>query len=294
MTAVETTLHVGPARAADKATVRRWPNHLAIFVTLLVVWELAARTGLVGSLTLPAPTAILAAFYRLYITQGNIYFHLGITLGEVFAGFLAGSVLGIGLAVIVGMNETVRRLFKPYIILIEATPRIAMGPLIIAWLGFGWGSKIAIVMLVCFFAPFMNTLSGMLNVDSEAHQMFRSLRANKWQIFSKLMLPDSMPVIMAGLRLAMASALSGALVAEFISANEGMGVLLKTYTASLNMPSAFACLLTLTAIGFLIFRSMEAIDRAIVFWRDDARASQISARRAAAWKKRAATGRARR
>ena len=264
---------------------RRLFKHLAIFAGLITVWELSARSGLVDPLILPAPSAVLASFWRIYIAQATVWYHLYITLVEVFVGFAAGSLLGIGLAVVAGLNATIRRFLKPYVIVLEATPRIAVAPLIIAALGFGWSSKIAIVMLVCFFAPFVNTLSGMLNVDDEAHQMFRSLRANKWQIFTKLMLPDALPVIMAGLRLAMASALSGALVAEFISANEGMGVLLKRYTASLNMDTAFACLLTLTALGFVIFRGMEAIDNRVVFWRREDRSAAVGRRRAAVWRK---------
>lgn len=292
MTAINETIAVRRPSPRSRGNLRlgRAINHAAILAGLLLLWELAARAGLVDALTLPAPSAILSAFHRLYILQGNIYFHLAVTLGEVAAGFIAGSLLGIGLAVAIGLNGTARRLLKPYIIILEATPRIAVGPLIIAWLGFGWSSKITIVMLVCFFAPFVNTLSGMLNVDIEAHQMFRSLRAGKWQTFTRLMLPDAMPVIMAGLRLAMASALGGALVAEFIAANEGMGVLLKTYTGSLNMPAAFACLLTLTALGFLIFRTMEAIDRHVVFWRGGERMDAVARKRARRWQRACAPG----
>ena len=270
-------LHV----AASHPVVR----HLAIFAILIGAWEIGAHTGTIDPLVLPAPSAVVEAMWRLFVTQGNIWWHLFVTIGEVLAGFTAGSILGIGLAIVVGLNPTVRKLLKPYVIVLEATPRIAIGPLIIAALGFGWSSKITIVMLVCFFAPFINTLSGMLSVNEGAYELFRSLRANKRQIFTKLMLFDAMPVIMAGLRLAMASALSGALVAEFISASEGMGVLLKRYTASLNMASAFGCLLTLTALGFAIYRAMEAIGNRIVFWQHAPQMEAVSRRRKAQWQR---------
>jgi NitT/TauT family transport system permease protein len=138
-------------------------------------------------------------------------------------------------------------------------------------------------MLVCFFAPFVNTLAGMLAVNRDGVELMRSLGASKWQTFRKLMLPDAMPTIMAGLRLAMASALSGALVAEFISSNEGMGVLLDRYTGSLNMPSAFATLLTLTALGFLVFKGMELLDEWLVYWRHESRLAAMSRKRARQW-----------
>lgn len=259
-------------------------THTAIFLALMGLWELAARGGLLDPLFFPLPSDIVVSFYRLYITQANIWWHLGMTMTEVAVGFVAGSALGIGLALIVGMFDRVRRYLKPYIVILEATPRIAIGPIVIAAFGFGWTSKTVIVMLVCFFAPFVNTLNGMASVDDEELAMMRSMRASRWQTFTKLMLPDALPEIMAGLRLAMASALGGALVAEFISANEGIGVLLAQYIGTLNMASAFVCVFTLTGLGYLIFRSMEALDRYIVFWTDRDRTEVMGRVRAAKWK----------
>lgn len=274
----------GLAGAADASLRRRrLLNHVAIFLVLILGWEIGTRTGVLNPLLFPLPSQILVSFYVIYIGNANVWYHLYVTLTEVFAGFLAGSVLGISLAVVVGLNPLARRFLQPYVIVLEATPRIAVAPLIIAALGFGFTSKIAIVMLVCFFAPFVNTLAGMLNVNRDALELFRSLGARKVQSFSKLMLPDAAPTIMAGLRLAMASALSGALVAEFISANEGMGVLLDRYTASLNMASAFATLLSLTALGFAIFKGMEIIDNWIVFWRHDHAMSRVGRKRRREW-----------
>jgi NitT/TauT family transport system permease protein len=258
-------------------------NHLAIFLGLMIAWELAARRGLLDPLFFPLPSDILVSFYRLYVTQANIWWHLGMTMTEVSVGFVAGSALGIGLAMLVGMFDRVRRYLKPYIVILEATPRIAIGPIVIAAFGFGWTSKTVIVMLVCFFAPFVNTLNGMASVDDEELAMMRSMRASRWQTFTKLMLPDALPEVTAGLRLAMASALGGALVAEFISANEGLGVLLNQYTGTLNMASAFVCVFTLTGLGYFIFRGMEALDRYIVFWTDRDRVERVGRLRAAKW-----------
>lgn len=259
-------------------------RHLAILIGLLGAWEVACRLGWLDPLFFPLPSDILVGFWRLYVTQGNIWPHLGLTIAEVLIGFFAGSALGILMAIGVGMVERVRRYLKPYIIVLEATPRIAIGPVIIAAFGFGWTSKTAIVMLVCFFAPFVNTLNGMVGVEAEKLSMFRSMRATKAQTFRKLMLPSALPEISAGLRLGMASALGGALVAEFIASNAGLGVLIAQYTATLNMASAFVCVLTLSALGYFIFRSMEELDRITVFWNDRDRTARVSRRRLAAWR----------
>ena len=267
---------------------RRIATHVAIFAGLVLLWEVAARIGWLDPLFYPRPSDILASFWRIYVTQANVWWHLYVSLGLVFLGFAAGSILGIGLGALVGFNPIVRRFLQPYVIVLEATPRIAVAPLLIAALGFGASSKIAIIMLVCFFAPFINTLSGVVNVAEEKLDLFRSLGASKMQMLRKLVLPDAVPVIMAGERLALTAALSGVLVAEFIQRDKGIGTLILTYTRNLNMASAFACIFTLTFVGFGIFKGMELLDRRIAFWSHYDGLERMSARRRRAWSKRKA------
>ena len=262
---------------------RRVITHGFIFLALTMAWEISSRAGWLDPLFFPKPSDIIASIVRIYITQGNIWYHLYVSLGLVFAGFFAGSILGVLLGSVVGFSTLARRFIKPYVIVLEATPRIAVAPLLIAALGFGANSKIAIIMLVCFFAPFINTLSGVVNVNKEKLELFQSLGASKFQIFRKLVLPDAVPVVMAGERLALTAALSGVLVAEFIQRDEGIGSLILTYTRNLNMASAFACIFTLTLIGFLIFRGMEWMDRKIAFWNHEHGLISVSAKRRKAW-----------
>ncbi len=265
--------------------INRVLKHATIFIVLVLAWEIGSRIGWLDPLFFPKPTDILASIFRIYVTQGNVWFHLYASLGLVFAGFIAGSVLGVVLGSLVGFSAVIRRFIKPYVIVLEATPRIAVAPLLIALLGFGAASKIAIIMLVCFFAPFINTLSGVINVNEEKLELFESLGASKFQIFTKLVLPDAIPVIMAGERLALTAALSGVLVAEFIQRDQGIGSLILTYTRNLNMASAFACIFTLTLIGFLIFRGMEWLDNRIAFWNHDDGMTRVGSRSKQRWLK---------
>lgn len=258
---------------------RRIATHAAIFLGLILLWEFGSRIGWLDPLFYPRPTAILKSFWVIYVQNGNIWFHLYATMGLVLAGWVAGSILGVGLGALVGFNPLVRRFLKPYVIVLEATPRIAVAPLLIAALGFGAQSKIAIIMLVCFFAPFINTLSGVVNVNEEKLELFHSMRASKMQVLRKLVLPDAVPIIMAGERLALTAALSGALVAEFIQRDQGIGSLILLYTRNLNMASAFACIFTLTLIGFLIFKGMEMLDRYIAFWTYEEGRERVSTKR---------------
>lgn len=270
----------GPDAGQDRALRNRQRlTHAGIFVTLIAVWELASRAGWLDPLFYPRPSNILNSVWLIYVQNGNVWEHLFVTMGLVFMGFVGGSVLGIVLGSLVGLNGVLRRFLKPYVIVLEATPRIAVAPLLIAALGFGVTSKIAIIMLVCFFAPFINTLSGVMNVNSEKLELFRSMGASKWQILRKLVFPDALPIIMAGERLALTAALSGALVAEFIQRDQGIGSLILIYTRNLNMASSFACIFTLTILGFLIFKGMELLDQYIAFWKHEAGRERVSAKR---------------
>ncbi len=268
---------------AQSVWARRVATHLAIFLALLAAWEAGSRLGLLDELTSPRPSAIVQSIYTVYIEQRNIYWHFFVTLVEAAAGFVIGAAAGIALAILAGLYEPFRRYIQPYILVPQVTPRVALTPILIAWLGFGWSPKIAIAALICFFPPFVNTVTGMLTVDEDAREMFRSMGASKSQIFWKLQLPSAMPIIMAGLKIAMSLALAGAIVGEFLSANQGMAVLIHRYTYSLNMASAFAVLLSLTVLGFALFKLAEFADSRIVFWRDDTRMAAVSRRRAARW-----------
>ena len=281
MTAAATS---GPVTAPRENGIRQLATHLAIFAVVVGTWELMGVFGRLNDLILPAPSKIAYAIWDLYFVSGKIWWHFFVTMFEAVAGFTIGVSIGISLAVIAGLNATFRRYIAPYVVVVQVTPLIAVAPLMIAWFGFGWNSKIAIATLVCFFAPFVNTLTGLLNVDPDAEEMFRSLGAGKRQIFWKLMLPSSIPIIMAGLKTAMALALIGAVVGEFISASEGVGILMQRASFALDIAESIAVLLSMALMGLILYAVMELLDDTIVFWRRDARMVAVSRRRAAAWR----------
>lgn len=277
-----------PALVARRETPLVWPRrfatHLAIFAVVVGGWELLGVYGFLNDLILPAPSKIAVAFFKLYFVTGKIWWHFFVTMFEALAGFAIGATIGITLAIAAALNPTFRRYIAPYVVVVQVTPLIAVAPLMIAWFGFGWNSKIAIAALVCFFAPFLNTLTGLLHVDPDSEEMFRSLGAGKGQIFWKLQLPSSVPIIMAGLKTAIALALIGAVVGEFISASEGVGILMQRASYALNIAESIAVLLSMALMGLILYTVMEVLDDRIVFWRRDARMVAMSRKRQAAWK----------
>lgn len=258
---------------------RLWPPLLFLAI-LIGLWELALAIDYVSESILPHPKDIVVSFYEL-VGSDFVWDDVGATLWEAVAGFALGAALGLALAIPSGLSPIMRQMLNPYAVALQVTPRIAIAPLIIAWAGFGYNSKIWIAAIIAFFPVYVNALTGILTVDEDAREMFRSLGASRWQTFTHLMVPSSLPIMFAGLKTAAGLALVGAVVGEFISAERGLGVLVQQFSSQLAISDAFAVILMLMFLGLLLYGTMEWLERATVFWLHDARLVARSRRRAA-------------
>jgi NitT/TauT family transport system permease protein len=265
---------VSPRRLADALVAP-----LALLVALVVVWKIALWEDLVADTVLPHPEDIASSFVDL-IFSDIVWDDIAATMWESVAGFVLGALLGIALAVPSGLSNTMRKMLQPYAIGLQVTPRIAIAPIIIAWAGFGYSSKIWIAAIIAFFPVYVNALTGILTVDADAREMFRSLGASRWQTFTRLMMPSSLPVLFAGLKTAAALALVGAVVGEFISAERGLGVLVQQFSYQLAVADAFAVILMLMILGLVLYFAMEWLERITVFWLHDSRLVARTRRRA--------------
>jgi NitT/TauT family transport system permease protein len=258
--------------------------HLMLFAALMLLWEWAVASGTIDTIMIPRPSAIFGAIIELYVTKGTIYEHFFITLAEAVFGFLIGAGVAIALAVSSSLSESFERYVSPYAVVLNVTPGIALTPIIIAWFGYGMGSKIALAAVICFFPIFVNTLTGLRQTDADREELFRSFGATRRQVFLQLRVPAALPLMFAGLKIGLTTALIGAVVAEFAQATAGVGVLMARFSFSLDMASSLATLLSMTLIGLLLFYTMEFLDDRVVFWRREARLSAVSRARARAWK----------
>lgn len=275
-----------PKQFRTKDRLLRILPHLIIFFTIIAIWEAACAAGLITSIIIPRPSAIFGAIIELYVTKRTIYHHFFITLGEAVFGFAIGAAIAIGLAVRSSLSEGFKRYVSPYAIVLNVTPGIALTPIIISWFGFGMGSKIALAAVLSFFPIFVNTLTGLTQYDEDREELFRSLGASRAQVFRNLRAPAALPMLFAGLKIGMTTALIGAVVAEFSQATEGVGVLMSRFSFQLNMAASIATLLSMTVIGLLLFYTMEFLDDRFVFWRRDARMATKSRVKAQKWKSR--------
>jgi NitT/TauT family transport system permease protein len=238
-----------------------------VFMLLLfVLWEIASNSGIVDPVLVPAPTDIIDATRRL----GNTYFFwdaVWVTAQEALLGFFFGVLAAYLVGTAIGLFPAVRRAIFPLVVAIEIVPRIALAPVFLSWFGLGMASKVAMAAGICFFPVLINVVLGLETVNRDAVNLFRSLGASKLKTYTSLLLPASLPEIFASLKVAITFALTGAIVAEYVGANEGLAVLLKTFFFQLLTAEGFAVILALSVMGLVFYWLTMLLESRIVYWR---------------------------
>lgn len=241
---------------------------LLSLVAVLLLWQLVHVAGVMPAIILPPPLDVMTALVEL-VTADYFAEHAFATTAEALLGFLLGSALGFVLGVVMTYVETFRKIVYPYVVVFQVVPKVALAPLFITWFGFGIESKVVTAAAITFFPVVINTILGLMSADPDAVQLMRSLRASRRQIFWKLDLPTALPAIFAGLATAATIALIGAIVAEFVTARRGLGLLLVTFNNQLQIDMVFAIIIVISLIGLAMFGAVVLIERRVVYWRTD-------------------------
>jgi NitT/TauT family transport system permease protein len=242
-----------------------WTLTILVFFLMLGAWQLYIEIKGLSPLVLPGPLRVGHALLDLFET-GFVWRHLRITVTEIALGFLLGSAIGIGLGIALTQSQALMRIANPYIIASQAAPKLALAPIFMLWFGFGMTPKIFIAGLIAFFPVLENTTRGLLQVDADKLELFRVLRANRIQVFSKLRLPNAMPYIFTGLRIGMILAVVGAVVGEYVGANQGLGALIIASQGNFKTSQMFAVIVILTVIGVVLYKLVELLEWAYMRW----------------------------
>jgi NitT/TauT family transport system permease protein len=238
-----------------------------VVIAILGVWELLSRTGMVNELVLPAPTEVAQAFYHL---MGDSFFWdaAKVTAWETIAGLAIGVVGAWILGTLIGLNDVARRSLYPLVVGFQVLPRVALAPLFLVWFGFGLTPRIMFATTICFFPVVLSVIVGLQTVDPSASTLMRSFGASRWQVYRRLALPSSLPIMFAGIKTAATLALIGAIVGEFVGGDRGLGVLISGFNNQLLMADAFATILALAIFGLALYGLVDLIDKKVVFWRN--------------------------
>ena len=238
----------------------------ALFFCLsMATGELIVRAFHVPTYILPAPSAVVVALWRGF-ANGIYETNLVHTLLETLLGFLLGSLLGFMLGTMVALNRYVEHFLYPYIVMFQSVPKVALAPLIVVWFGLGLKAQVVNAALVASFPVLVNTIAGLKSADEDRVSLMRSLGASNGQVFWMLQVPNALPFVMAGLDVAMVFALIGAIVAEFVGSNAGLGMLIQSMNFNMDVAGQFSVLLILSIMGLLLNRCVHLLRQKVLFW----------------------------
>lgn len=238
---------------------------LLLVLAVLVACEGIVRVFNIPAYIVPAPSRVCMALFHgmasmLYLRN------LWITLVETLLGFLSGSIVALVLGTFIALSRRCEYFLYPFILMFQAMPKVALAPLIVIWFGLGLTSKIAQASLTAFFPLMVNTIVGLRAADEDRIALMRSLNASEMQIFRMLRMPGAMPYIFAGFEIAMMLSLIGAIVAEFVGAQRGLGVLIMSMTYTMDVAGQFSVLIVLSLLGLLLHSIIVAIRTRLLFW----------------------------
>lgn len=240
----------------------RWNRGVWFSISIalfLIAWEAGCRLLHVPPFILPPPSAVIVSLWELRATLLGL--HLWVTLKEVLLGLSVSILFGIVLAFAMNMSRVVERLVYPYIVISQTIPIIALSPVFILWFGYDLSGKIAITILFTFFPIVVNTYDGLRSTDKEMLQLLRTMGANRWQIFTKLQLPSSLPHFFSGLKVAATYSVAGATIGEWLGASEGLGYFGRRASGNFQAPALFASVLLLSVLGMLLFWLTGRLER---------------------------------
>ena len=239
---------------------------IAILMGGVVFWEAAVGLQWANSFWISSPSLIAVRFWEM-ACSGELWKHVGVTFGEALSGMFAGSVIGIFLGLLLGVSRHVGRIVEPFVIALNSLPRVALGPLIVMYVGIGFSSKFFLAVSLVVVPVMLNTYEGVRSVAQVHVNVLRTLGATRWQLFTRLLVPNCLPWIFSALRVAIAFAIIGAIVGEFISAKSGIGYLIDVAAGSFDTTGMLMPLLTLMAIAFALDRVILKVSDRLLRWR---------------------------
>ncbi len=231
----------------------------------LVTWELVVRLGLVDPLFLAAPTQIVVSMIEL--SETRLWEDIYVSGTELLLGFAISVIVGIPLGLVVGWNRKVRYALNPFLSGLYATPRIALLPLLIIWVGIGIWSKVLMVFLGAIFPIVMNTMAGVRSADPSLLRVAQTFGASDLHIFRTIILPGSLPFVLTGLRLGVGRAILSVIVAEFYVSIRGLGNLISFAGETFQTSKAFAAIMIVAFVGLLASLALERLEARFDRWR---------------------------
>jgi NitT/TauT family transport system permease protein len=236
---------------------------LVVSVALLIAWEVAVVVLAIPKVTLPAPSTIVATIFGQW---SLLMSHAVTTTVEGLVGFGLAVVVGVGLGILLAISKFFRVGVYPLIVAFQVVPKVALAPLFIVWFGLGTTARVLLAFVIAFFPMVVNTFAGIQGTDPIMLRMARSFSASRWTVFRKIEFPNALPYIFSGLKIGITFAIIGIIVAEFVTAQEGLGYLIIFAEGNVNTPLLMAAVVVLSLIGVILYGAIVLLEKLVIRW----------------------------
>ena len=242
-------------------TVKTYGLIIVTHAAVIALWHLIVVVGEIRPFIMPTP---VDAFFTLFSPEYQWLHNTWVTASEIFGGYALGVVTGISIAVLFSWSRALNATFMPLIISLNMVPKVALAPLFIVWFSYGIGSNIIISFSICFFPVLLTTARGLREVEPDLIDLVRTLKATKWQIFTKIQLPGSLPYVFSGMKVAAILAVAGAVVGEFVASQRGLGYLMIQVQSTLDTAAMFMSVILLSLVGVTLYVLVLLLERLVV------------------------------
>ena len=257
----------------SQARVRRLPTvgrHVAYSLIYLVViigaWYFYVRLAKVPPFLLPSPEAVGQSLLTMS-GNGQLWGNLGYTARNILIGFVGGVLIGVALGYVLWASRWAREIAAPYIVILQAAPKIAVAPLLVLWFGLGPASQLTLILALTFFPMMVAMNLGLSSISNDVKTLGNLLGMSRWRYFRVVQLPGSLPELFSGAKVAIIDAMTGAFLAEYISAQQGLGFLMVLGNSSYNIPMLLAAVIVTVAVGLSGFGVITLAEKRLLRWR---------------------------
>lgn len=245
-------------RKTDALTV--WTGRVAVIIIFIGLWEVLSSTGIIDPFFFSSPSRVVSTIISL-AAEGNLFIHIWTSLYETIIGFIIATALGFLIAVALWWSEKLHKVLEPYLIVLNSLPKIALGPMIILWVGAGSGATIVMCVLICVIITTISMLNAFISCDSDKILLMKSMHANKWQILTKLVIPNALPQFISVLKINVGMSWVGTIMGEYLSSRAGLGYLINYGSQILKLDIVMASIVVLCLLATGMYLLVSPLEK---------------------------------
>ncbi|MVX67052.1 ABC transporter permease subunit [Clostridium chromiireducens] len=247
-----------------KSTKRRIViTRILILVIFIALWQIAANQKWIDPFLTSSPARVIKSFVSLY-EDGSLFKHIGVTCYETILGFSLGTILGVLIAIILWWSPMISKILDPYLVVLNALPKVALAPIIIFWIGNGMPAIIVIALLISVITTIIGVLSGFNEIDKEKIMLMNTFRASKIQILRYLIFPYSIPIFISALKINVGLSWVGVIMGEFLVAKNGLGFLIVYGGQVAQLDMVMMSIVILSIIAFIMYEVVSLVEKRLV------------------------------